>query len=116
MSKQYLVSITEDGINRSFYIAPYDVETYIMNGFSLLTVKKTVVNVDESFLLQLEKDISNAIIKEYWAEKDGVSFPIQTFRIPSFSNRGYTIFTKSIVPIEDPWKEIEEKNTSTAVE
>jgi len=116
MSKHYIVSTTEDEIKRMFYVSPYNVETYVMMGFSLLIEEESDVDVDNEFLLQLENDINNAIIKEYWAKKNGVSFPIQSFRIPSFVNRGYNIFTKKITLIDDPWSEIEKINISSDVE
>lgn len=116
MSKTYKVRINDGSAYRMFYISPKYVETYVLLGYDILVEEIVAIEVTPDFLEQLEVDASNGVFIEYWASKDDVSFVIPIIKIPEFSNRGYTIFKKHDVLLDDPWAEIQAINVSCAVE
>ena len=97
-----------------FYVMPFDVEMYVLKGYDLYKeIDVLVDDVDAEYDDILNKMTSS--IPEYWAEKDGVQFRIQPFRMKAFRDRGYSIITKQLIKIDDPQSEIDLINASDAI-
>ena len=98
--------------NRGFYVMPFDVETYIRSGFDLYKETERIIDDVENELIVIEHDANAASLQEYYARKNGIVFQVQPFRIGDFYNRGYDIFTKTMIKIDDPYSEIDLINAS----
>jgi len=112
----YKVGKRNGDVYYGFYVPPFEVESYVRNGFDLYKEDDVEVEITSEFLKTINDNLSKGTITDYYAKKDGISLKIQTFRIKEFHDRGYSIIVKQIIKLEDPWKEIEKINQSDAVE
>lgn len=95
-----------------FGVRNFDVETYVRNGFDLYKDSELIIEDVDEEMNKIQKLLDNAVVPSYFARKDNVAFQIQPFRIPEFYDRGYTIFTKTTIKVDDVEKEIEQINAT----
>jgi len=102
-------TVSKDG--HSFYIMPFDVETYVRKGYTLYKEQEKIIDDIDAETAYINDTMTSAYL-EYWAKKDGIGLRIQPFRIREFYDRGYQILTKNLVKVDDTDAEIEKINSS----